>query len=165
MKIRSSNRSGFTLVEVALALMVTAVGMMAVFSLFPVGLDMNKKAIDDTQLSIFADDVIAGVRAQLWKDGWNVVQNPTAIRLRPTARDVWKIPPATDIEATGTKETMIYEFIDYPIVDMAVRYKLNVNTLGNRAYFRLELINGETGPTNNTQVYYTEVFKTDMSWQ
>lgn len=62
---------GFTLVEVALAILVVSVGLLTVFALFPSGLQLQKNAIDDTQAAMFAEMTLDGVRAEL-------VTNPTA---------------------------------------------------------------------------------------
>lgn len=58
-----AKRQGFTLIEVALAIVVVAVGIMAVFSLLGSGLDSCSKAIAETQAAIFADNVFNGLRS------------------------------------------------------------------------------------------------------
>lgn len=55
---------GFTLTEVALALLVIAIGVLAVFALLSSGLDASAKAASDTQAAIFADNVFNALRAQ-----------------------------------------------------------------------------------------------------
>lgn len=52
-KHRSLNK-GFTLFEIVIALGVLAIGILGVLALFPVGLDSQKKAIDYSMLSTFA---------------------------------------------------------------------------------------------------------------
>jgi prepilin-type N-terminal cleavage/methylation domain-containing protein len=57
-------RSGFTLMEVALAIVVVAIGMMAAFALITTGLDSSAKAVAMTRGAIFADDVFNGLRSK-----------------------------------------------------------------------------------------------------
>jgi len=60
---RPSNSSGFTLMEVALAVSVVVIGLMALFALVSSGLDSSTRAVRDTQAAIFADGVYEGLRA------------------------------------------------------------------------------------------------------
>ncbi|HMP90587.1 MAG TPA: prepilin-type N-terminal cleavage/methylation domain-containing protein [Kiritimatiellia bacterium] len=171
MKNKKHNREGFSLVEVALALMVTSLGMMAVFSLFPAGMSMNKRAIDDTQLSLFADDLFNGLRTAVWHENWSTL-NPNNIRVTPTATSVWHTAGGRLPAKIGVGEgVLIYEFAEYPVVDLALNYKLDAgfvdNATRNRIYFRLELWNGEFKPANNVppQLFYTEVYASDLRWR
>ena len=54
---------GFTLVEVALALLVMAIGVLAVFSLLSAGLDASARAVDDTHAAMFADSVFNSLKS------------------------------------------------------------------------------------------------------
>lgn len=63
-RLRAGSRSGFTLMEVALAILVMALGVVAVFSLIASGLDANAMAVADTQAGLFADNVFRGIRAE-----------------------------------------------------------------------------------------------------
>ena len=56
-------RAGFSLVEVALALLVVTVGIMAVFGLFPSGLDAGKASLDETRAAMFAEETFNSFRA------------------------------------------------------------------------------------------------------
>jgi type II secretory pathway component PulJ len=60
---KTSGKSGFTLMEVALAVSVVVIGLMALFALVSSGLDSSTKAVRDTQAAIFADNVYNGLRA------------------------------------------------------------------------------------------------------
>ncbi len=59
------SRAGFSLVESALALLVVGIGLLGVMGLFPAGLEMNRRAVDLTRASLFAEDVLSGLRAQV----------------------------------------------------------------------------------------------------
>jgi len=55
--------SGFTLVEIALAMLVFALGILSFFALLSAGLDQSGRAYDQTQCAVFADGVLNGLRA------------------------------------------------------------------------------------------------------
>lgn len=60
---RSRTRSGYSLVEVTLALLVVAIGLTATFALFPEGLKATRAAVNDTEVSLFADYVFSTLAA------------------------------------------------------------------------------------------------------
>lgn len=104
--MRASNpyrRGGFTLVEVALAVVVVAVGIMAAFALIQSGLDSSQKALSDTRAAIFADDVFNGLRSKsslalestndaAWRKFWTSFTSTTVSRTNITvaAGHVWQ---------------------------------------------------------------------------
>ena len=68
---RQAGRQGFSLVEVALALLVVAIGFTAIFGLFPAGMQASRTAIEETEMSEFADFVFASLDVlaiQSWSD-------------------------------------------------------------------------------------------------
>jgi len=54
---------GFSLVEVNLAVMLVALGLLVLFSLFPAGLSQGERAHTDTQAALFASFVMDTIRA------------------------------------------------------------------------------------------------------
>jgi len=60
---RTCGTNGFTLMEVALAVSVVVIGLMALFALVSSGLDSSTLAVKDTHAAIFADNVYNGIRA------------------------------------------------------------------------------------------------------
>jgi prepilin-type N-terminal cleavage/methylation domain-containing protein len=58
----AGRRGGFTLLEVALAITVVALGMMALFALMSGGLDNSAKAIADTHAALFAQNAFGSIR-------------------------------------------------------------------------------------------------------
>ena len=58
-------RQGFTLIEVLVALMILAVGLVSVFALFAAAARSHKRAVDEERASMLAQKVIAEVRAKL----------------------------------------------------------------------------------------------------
>jgi len=64
MKRLLRRRRGFTLVEVSLALLVMAVGVLGAFALFPHALAESQRASAETQASMFAETVFQTLRAR-----------------------------------------------------------------------------------------------------
>lgn len=162
MSIAHNNRlrAGFSLVEVALALLVAGVGMLSVFALFPAALDMNKRAIDDSQTALYAQEVFNGFRSATV--GFSMLDNH---HVDCTAPSIWKNANALWVgKGSGVN---VFEFSDSPIVDFALRYNMSIATVANHPnlkFLRIELFNGQEGGTNNAAVFYTEMFNTDLDW-
>ena len=168
MRLANHNRSsGFTLVEIALALLVASVGLLGLMALFPAGVQMNKTALDETQAALFADQIMNGVRAQTSVVPWNQVK--TAVDLPPPTPDVWEDANKLRVRVTGGNENN-FETLRYSTAgalggatasyqDFGVRYRLEIDQIPNslRYAVRLKVRPGEYG-TTNTYVFYTEVY-------
>jgi type II secretory pathway pseudopilin PulG len=61
--MRRSNSTAFSLVEIALALGVIAIALVAIFGLIPVGLNASRDASNDTQTTMISEDVYSRVRS------------------------------------------------------------------------------------------------------
>lgn len=72
------NARGFSLIEVNIAILVVAGGLLSLFSLFPAGLRMSTAAMSDTRQALFADDFFAyfddGVRQIDNRDDWQNIE-------------------------------------------------------------------------------------------
>ena len=168
MKEQSGRNAGFSLVEIALALMVTAVGMMGVMSLIPASLDLNKRAIEDGQLSLFADQVLNGYRAEVLRNPWAQRFNHT---LSPMSPEVWIISagnPLTVEPEPGTGlSTNFYTYKSAGgrfVEDLVVRYRLRVENSNfdpNILECELEVWPGQFGSELNPLTYYTEIYRGD----
>jgi type II secretory pathway pseudopilin PulG len=66
------SKAGYSLVEVTLALLVVAIGLTATFALFPEGLKATRAAVNDTEVSLFADYVFSTLSATAAALGNNV---------------------------------------------------------------------------------------------
>ena len=145
--------------------MVVGVGMVAVFSVLPVGLDANKKAIDDAQTALFAEEVFNGFRAQAQLVPWSQV---STITLPNPVKDMWV--DGTPLSVTpGVTRTNVYDSKLQPgIVDYALRYQLKtVNVPGQSDVLGLRLLvwNGEYGGSANISkpaVFYTELHRSRL---
>ncbi|HMJ17511.1 MAG TPA: prepilin-type N-terminal cleavage/methylation domain-containing protein [Gemmatimonadaceae bacterium] len=108
----SSNRKGFSLVEVMIAMTLMAVAMMTLASAAALGLTQMSKARQDLQYSADVQQVadsIVGV-------GWNRVSSgSSSIRGRPVAWTVTTINPASQrvdiiVERRGhASQTTVYQ--------------------------------------------------------
>ncbi len=156
-------RDGFTLVEIALALLVISVGMLALLGLFPTGLQVNQEAINETQVALFAQEVFDGVRAELQRTPLDNLE--TTMRLpAPGGSRVWDNYTELDIEFTDQWRTNAYVTAGIQgaqtYVDAGIRYRLELlNTDDpNRRGVRLSIRPGQFGPPEPTYVFYTEVY-------
>ncbi len=160
---RNRENSGFTLVEIALAIMVISMGMLAVFSLFPAGMHANKHAIDDTYAAMFAEEVFYGYRAQASVNSWDSIANLTVPSRSP---EKWAYTAQQIVRPNRGMQTVQYRpaALGGEAIDYALRYDLVVQphpaNTDNRAYAILTIWPGEVGPTNNPIRFYTEFFNT-----
>ncbi len=63
-------KSGFSLVEVCLAVLVVGLGLLSVFSLFPSGLAAGDAATGDTEMGLFAQEALYGLQARATEVTW-----------------------------------------------------------------------------------------------
>lgn len=68
---RKAGKAGYSLVEVTLALLVVAIGLVATFALFPEGLKDARAAVDDTEISLFAEYVFTTMELTAISKGAN----------------------------------------------------------------------------------------------
>lgn len=155
------SRAGFSLVEVTLALMVVAVGILSVMSLFPAGLDQNMRSIADTRAAFFAEEVFSGLQACAQED-WSGLDNAI---FKPIPHDYWKSSASgesldTDLQLRWTDiATNCYVYHGTDIEKYALRFSFDINTSNNIKQVTLFVWNGEFGTTNNPSVFYSEFHK------
>jgi type II secretory pathway pseudopilin PulG len=175
-KLYSSECAGFSLVEISLALLVVAVGILAVFSVFPVSLDQNIQSQNDVTSTLFAEEVFAGLRAHT-EESFDF----SGFSVPVSAYSDWSWPDKlvnmnTEVTGTNTVYVNIYRRTDNTnIQDHAFRYQLRVyrpiriegsgtnqteQIIGstNIIAAELEIWQGEFGSTNLSTLYYTEFY-------
>lgn len=66
-------RSGYSLVEISLALLVIAVGFLTAFALFPEGLNQARRSVQETEIAAFAGFVFSGLDLEtaITNDTWS----------------------------------------------------------------------------------------------
>ena len=167
-RARSRYSAGFSLVEVSLALLVIGLGMLAVFSLFPSGLSMNKRAADETQSAMFANDVLDAYRGMFDVDPnqWPKMGGPDYARnpgLGPTAGSMWKNGATVRVvSASASLVTLVYTNNWSGMAENAWRYRLTFDDVTGRAgrvkYANVQVLSGEYGRSNNMVEFYTEYY-------
>ncbi|MDP2989987.1 MAG: prepilin-type N-terminal cleavage/methylation domain-containing protein [Kiritimatiellota bacterium] len=144
--------SGFSLVEVTLALMVMAIGILSIMSLFPAGLDQNARSIADTHAAFFAEEVFAGLQARA-ETNWAEL---AAAQLPVAASDMWT--NTNRVHVSGINVVLNkYEYNTYE--DHALRYRLVLTTNGLLKAATLFVWPGEFGSTNDPSIFYAEFFR------
>jgi type II secretory pathway pseudopilin PulG len=142
-------RSGFTLVEVCLAVLVVGLGLLTIFSLFPSGLRSAEDDTADTRIGLFAENVMDGLRGNAatitnWTD-W--AENFSS-----------RVVAGLGVTANGS----IMPPVPFPQNGELLRYRLVLDVSNPDRYTaRLEVCDGGYGPFVGAQaVIYTEFFFT-----
>jgi prepilin-type N-terminal cleavage/methylation domain-containing protein len=153
-------KQGFTLVEVALAMLAVGLGLLCVFALFPAGLQNMVDDVADTRAGLFASVAFNGIRgsaatvtnATTWDAGCpDLPTLPGGVPLKMNTLDsvLW-MKPAT----ASASETHGYY----------IRYRLDVSTVGAgpRPIYAATLTtcDGQYGPFQTQNVFYTEFYYT-----
>jgi type IV pilus modification protein PilV len=139
---------GFTLIEVALAVLIVGIGILAVAALFSTGLNSSAKAVADTQASMFAENVFNGLRARsllmaerqtatnkTWNAFWtNFIGKTTGVTIAAVAPDWGVWTNATTIRVGGPYTQVFMNIPKHPpvvgaavtgIVNHALRYSIS----------------------------------------
>ena len=149
---------GFNLVEISLALMVVAIGLLSVLSLFPAGLDQNVRSVGDTHAALFAGEVLNGLRAHA-ETNWDGIGN-SITNLFVAADSTWNNPGELDPHLNNTIRTNVYRRqSNTNIVDHAFRYRLQITTNDKIKAATLQVWNGQFGSISNPIIFYTEFYK------
>lgn len=146
--------SAFSLVEVTLALMVLAIGVLGIMSLFPTGLEQNARSVADTRVAFFAEEVFAGLQAKA-----ETTQLEDEFNVPVSVCDMWGATPPSNLRITGTNlvVTNRYEYATYE--DHVLRYRLVLTTNNLLKTATLYVWPGEYGGTNDPSLFYTEFFR------
>jgi len=188
-KLSSASRGGFSLVELALALLVVSVGLISIIGLFPASLDMSKRAINETYATFLADSAIASYREAAKYVRWDQLENYSPIAPNTISKagavntDVfWKDSSDLRLIADNTIRTLVYTAgstrekwnpgsgwvlpASWSMEDHALRYRLNIDDLDvandpRVKTLTLEVWLGQFGNTANEkpEVFYAEIFQ------
>ena len=160
-------KAGFSLVEVCLAIAVVGIGLLGVFSLFPAGLQMNKRNTDATVSAMFAEDVFHRLHATFdgniaYWDGdvadWKTLEVPI------TARTFWSNEGDTIKFSDKINSVEYVTDKDGPneLKHIALRYHCRFYDDGDFPrvrWARLAVWNGEFGSSNDSNAYiFTTAF-------
>jgi uncharacterized protein (TIGR02598 family) len=152
---RKGNRGGFSLVEVSLAVLLIGVGVLSLFSLFPAGLNESKNAVRDTHIGLFAEKVLAALRANGYEiNNWTKWQNMTLFRQAILDEALIE---GTQLVQTGESNTATIEF-----AGMDITYKLDIQPVSDTDDFlrsaSLRVCIGSEWDADAEGWFYTEFF-------
>jgi len=149
---------GFSLVEISLALLIVAIGMLSILGMFPAGLDQNARSISDTHAALFAGEVFSSLRVRA-ETNWDAIGN-TITYIPAAATNNWSDPVNLDIKLDNAINTNIYRHPDNTnLIDHAFRYRITLATNGLIKSATLCFWPGQYGTANNPTMFYSEFFK------
>lgn len=169
MKIRPSKKSGFSLIEVALALLVVSIGLVATVGMLPGGLENSKKASDDTQSALFADYVLNSLRALSSVSNAAVTRwsdiGDTKPKIPIAAPDMWDQGTTLTINpGTGKQNISFRPAANKDIEELAFAYDLviqDLNATTKRATLNIWIPSKLN--TNSPQTYYADLYRGDLA--
>jgi prepilin-type N-terminal cleavage/methylation domain-containing protein len=149
-------KAGFSLIEVNLAIFIISIGMLTLFSLFPMGLRQVGDANAATQEALFADYVLSTIRAEarlLNSEDW---------------LDMTEFKNAV-LENLPVQNNMLQtQRIEFGTAGQFMRFQIDIEPAGNtrrviRLWCKFEEF-GATGSNFRTHAarFYTEVFYSGM---
>jgi prepilin-type N-terminal cleavage/methylation domain-containing protein len=166
MKRSTQKRSGFSLIEVALALLVVSVGLIAAIGMLPGSLDNSKKASEDTQQSLFADYVLGTIRSYSSNTNysWSGAGGLPAFSSLPVyipAPSMWDT--SGNVTITEGSGTITFKPAGTTIEEMIIAYDLrfrDLNPTMKRA--RLQTWAVSRMNTNSFKEYYADFYRGDL---
>lgn len=154
--------SGFSLIEVSLAILVIAFGLLVLFTLFPLGVRESEMGIIDTYEAMFADHVLSGMEG----NALAITNCSTWINMATFSNEVVSgIYPIDPSYGYGWSRTQVGDEIKFPAnaVDRYLRYKLTILDDGARKTAELKVKSGKYGDFDrNAHVYLTELIYLGM---
>jgi len=170
---------GFSLIEVNLAIFVVAIGLLSLFTLFPIGLKQGEAGHQDTQTSMFAAYVLDGMRANAMGIGaeeWGDRNNMAAVNRMTGGSSPLLDDLAPQGEDLKTDTVDSFEYPEGADPETFIRYLLEIDydDVGgggsrlNLYKVKLWVQGGEYGTTIKSdfkgvaEVYYTELFYSGM---
>ena len=183
---RGKRASGFTLIEITLALLVVSTGILAIMSVFISGMDQGRRSTVEDRMASFGEVVMAGVRHNAERDWTNFAD----YAITPALGDLWsagfriKTPSSTTVDheifapgdygGPGTNFLASAVFTNTAVTGMAdhaFRYTIIItNVVVANSYsctnfavtnkgVILYMLQGEFGRAENPDMWsYTELF-------
>ena len=142
---RSGGQAGFSMVEISLALLVVATGLLILMAFFPTGLQELESATEKTRTAMFADDQFNRFQANAL-----LVDSAAEFQVLPPESNIIfeRIVPG-DVSATNGLRWRYYALLYTNVVSAPV-WRV-----------RLEIKNGLDGPFTPPDalpvIYYTEL--------
>ncbi len=169
------NKSGFSLVEVALAVLLVGIGLTTIFALFPLGLQQSDGAIQDTQEAMFVDYVFNTIEGNcLTNTSWTVWSDDVKFvnmalkgidsNLVP-GNGTWQNYTEDGIVGRRVQCTNLADAIEYPDqgalgFSRYLRYELKIKNMdrsGTLKKIEMSVKSGRYGKFDFPQTYLTRV--------
>jgi prepilin-type N-terminal cleavage/methylation domain-containing protein len=162
----NTHPDGFSLIEVALAMLVIAIGIPALLGLLGSGLNMNKTSQDDTIIGTFAQAYFNAVKS-VASTNWQTIVDANIGTLKEvpgirseefsTSQD-FKLsggPHSYDLKVQGSGQE-IYQLKYEPDVDIPADKP-------NTARLELKIWPGKFGSSSSSDAttFYTEIYRLD----
>lgn len=162
-------RGGFSLVEVALALLVVSVGLVAAVGMLPGSLDNSKRATDDTQQALFADYVLNTVRALAASTSavprWTDVNNDY-LQIQIAAPDMWDQGKTMVLAPGKGPQTLVFKSKFLPeMEESTIIYDLNIvvdPATNSMKRVDLKLYSGSVQNTNSMRIFCAYLHRGDL---
>ena len=142
-----THRSGFSLVEVSLAIFVVGVGLLTLFGLFPAGLNQAVSAQDNTQEALFAEYLFSALREEV----------------RQMTDQQWQNGTFTSVQ-TGAAQPVGVS--NWPVTGRYIRYHAEISPVGQDIWgVALWIRAGQYGASNIARFkegatsFYTELVR------
>ena len=167
--------AGFTLMEVNVALLLMAIGLLGLFSLFSIGLRQSGMATSDTAQTAFADQIFNAMRANAslvtnWTD-WVSLTNGVALGVSTSSDPTRQInlPAGSgNVQITvgggflaSTAERQNHQLAGYLNGSRFIEYELHIEAdpqdLGNGTLYRawMRVVDRQHADLENAPVYVT----------
>jgi competence protein ComGF len=167
--IDRKEKEGFTLVEIALALLVVAIGVVSIMALFPAGLQANQQGGDETRVALFAADVLNGVRALIEETPRIDVEDALDSGIPSVGSGILSSLSTIRPSSNSDPEPIIFKSsnLSISLEEFALRYNLQVFEDGDDRFgVLLQVWPNEYGPKDfatlkemgEAYVFYTEVY-------
>lgn len=155
------SKSGFSLVEVSLALLIVGVAMLTILGLFPAGLEQNARSIGDTRAALFAEEVCGALRVHA-ETNWPAI-GVSIGALGCAASNNWDNQVSLAIRLNNKVQTNIYRHPDNTnLINHALRYRAALATNGAIKALALRVWTGQYGTTNNPAIFYAEFYRSSQ---
>ncbi len=163
-KCHNSSSSGFSLVEVSLALLIIGVAMLSILGMFPMGLEQNTRSIADTHAALFAEEVFSSLRVHA-EANWDGIGN-SIVSVSAAAANSWDDQVSLDTKFDDEIHTNLYRYPEEEgntnIIDHVIRYRAALNTNGLIKSVFLRIWPGEFGTTSNPSLFYSEFYRSSQ---
>ncbi len=164
-------KAGFSLVEITLALLIAAVGLLATYSLFPAGLQMSKRTMDDVRAEEFTDSTFAGFRGLAiqtltTQSAWTSF--PGGAKPAQSETYMWDGDVLDGLRPNADNTIHVNQYKRSNVVYHELQYKLQIAPLPghpNIKYMRVVIWPGAYGSQQekDANIFYTEIYNDQMN--